>query len=71
MPKRIPIAEAKRVAEAQGCKQIVILAWDGSLVHIVTYGIDKEQCAHAAKSGNALNKWLNSKYPVKLDMFNE
>ena len=69
MPKRIPIAEARRVAEAQGCKQVVLLAWDGDLIHIVTYGVTKEHCRAAAKSGQALNKWLNSKSPRTVTMF--
>jgi hypothetical protein len=69
MPKRIPIAEAKRVAEAQNCRQVVLLAWDGELVHIVTYGQTKEDCADAARSGKALNQWLASKSPVSLTMF--
>ncbi len=71
MPSRIPIAEAKRVAESQKCKQVVLLAWDGDLVHIVTYGVDKKECKEAAKSGKALRAWLDSKYPINLEMFNE
>lgn len=69
MPKRIPIAEARRVAEAQNCKQVVLLAWDGELVHIVTYGQTKADCRQAAKAGRALNEWLDSKSPKTLTMF--
>lgn len=69
MPKRIPIAEAKRVAEAQKCKQVVLLAWDGSLVHIVTYGQTEEDCRQAAQSGRALDKWMKSRSAHVLTMF--
>lgn len=69
MPKRIPIAEARRVAAAQGCKQVVLLAWDGERVHIVTYGVTKEDCRQAADAGKTLNQWLASKSPRVLSMF--
>lgn len=54
MPKRIPIAEAKRVAIAQECKQVIIMAWDGERTHCVTYGITKEDCRQAATGGDKL-----------------
>lgn len=58
MPKRIPIAEAKRVAQAQDCKQVAIVAWDGERTHVVTYGVDKQQCAQAARLGYLIKKML-------------
>ena len=48
MVKRIPIAEAKRVAEAQGLKQVLLLGWDGEQTHIVTYGVTKKDCEEVA-----------------------
>lgn len=51
MPKRIPIRVAQRVAEEYACKQVIIVAWDGSRTHVVTYGEDKEQCRQAAIGG--------------------
>lgn len=48
MTKRIPIAEAKRVAEAHGLRQVVLLGYDGDKTHIVTYGITPEDCRQAA-----------------------
>jgi hypothetical protein len=50
MPKRIPIAEAKRVAEAYDLKQVLLIGWDGELVHLVTYGATKEDCKKAAEA---------------------
>jgi len=61
MPNRIPIAEAKRVADNQKCKQVIIVAWDGQLTHIVTYGIDKEQCRQAALGGDKIAEFLGFK----------
>lgn len=51
MPKRIPIRAAFGVAEEYECKQVIIVAWDGSRTHVVTYGVDKEQCRQAALGG--------------------
>lgn len=50
MPKRIPIATAKAVAEKHGLKQCLLIGWDGELVHFVTYGATKADCAQAAKA---------------------
>lgn len=63
MPKRIPIAEA------QGCKQVVLTAWDGNLVHIVSYGVTKEDCRQAARGAKAMKDWLRSKSPTELVMY--
>lgn len=48
MPKRIPIATAKRVAKEHGLKQVLLIGWDGERTHVVTYGATKEDCAQAA-----------------------
>jgi hypothetical protein len=48
MVKCIPIAEARRVAEAHGLKQVVLLGFDGDKTHVVTYGVTKEDCRQAA-----------------------
>lgn len=58
MPARIPIAEAKRVADAQGCQQVIILAWDGERTHVVTYGDTKKACREAAEGANRLKAIL-------------
>ena len=50
MPKRIPIKTAKEVAQKHDLKQVLLIGWDGELVHVVTYGVTKEDCDHAAKA---------------------
>lgn len=50
MPKRIPIATAKLVAEKHDLKQILLIGYDGELVHVVTYGKTKADCEAAAKA---------------------
>jgi len=58
MPRRIPIEAAKQVGVAQDCRQIILLAWDGELTHVVTWGKSVEDCAQAAAGGNMLKvKW--------------
>lgn len=58
MSKRIPVSTAKRIAEAENCRQVILLAWDGELTHIVTYGKTADDCAQAAVGGNMLKeKW--------------
>jgi hypothetical protein len=56
MPKRIPIKAARDVAKAYRCRQVILLAWDGDLTHVVTYGKSLEDCAQAAEGGNSLKK---------------
>lgn len=56
MPKRIPISAAKQVAVEHDCRQVILLAWDGELTHIVTYGKSIEDCAQAAEGGNRLKQ---------------
>lgn len=50
MTKRIPIATARQVAEKHDLKQVLLIGYDGERVHVVTYGVTKEDCAHAAKA---------------------
>jgi hypothetical protein len=50
MPKRIPIATAKMVAEKHNLSQVLLIGWDGTNTHVVTYGRTVEDCAAAAKA---------------------
>ncbi len=50
MPKRIPISTAKEVADKHNLKQILLIGYDGDLVHVVTYGKTKADCEAAAKA---------------------
>ncbi len=50
MTKRIPIAEARRVAEAHGLTQVILLGFDGERTHVVTWGATKSDCEAAAKA---------------------
>jgi hypothetical protein len=56
MPKRIPVKAAKQINEEYGCRQVILLAWDGEFTHIVTYGKTVDDCAHAAAGGNMLKE---------------
>jgi hypothetical protein len=58
MPKRLPINVARRISKEYGCRQVIVLAWDGDLTHIVTYGKTLTDASHAADGGNILKaKW--------------
>lgn len=58
MTKRVPVSVARQVAESQGMRQVILLCWDGTTNHIVTYGKTVEDCAQAADGGNMLKrKW--------------
>lgn len=50
MPKRIPISTAKLIAEKHNLKQVLLIGYDGELVHVVTYGKTKADCEAAAKA---------------------
>jgi hypothetical protein len=55
MLKPIPISAAKLVAEKYGYDQIVIVGrkvGDGGGEHCTTYGVDKANCAVAARIGD-------------------
>ena len=58
VPRRIHISKAKRFARENGCRQVIIAAWDGERTHIVTYGISLEDCAQAAEGGNRIKEAL-------------
>jgi heterodisulfide reductase subunit C len=56
--KRLGIRVAREVAVKTGSRQVILLAWDGTLTHVVTYGVTAEDCAQAAEGGNMLAaKW--------------
>lgn len=55
---RIPIAAAKRFAQQQGMRQVIITAWDGARTHVVTYGVTVKDCEQAAEGGNFIKKAL-------------
>lgn len=53
--KRIPIAAAEKIAKSYGYDQVVIIARAiNQGEHCTTYGVDKENCAVAAKIGDFL-----------------
>ena len=58
--KSIPIAAARRIAEAYGYDQIVIVGrrvgeeHEPHGEHVTTYGVDKANCDVAAKTGDFL-----------------
>jgi len=58
MSKRIPIKAAKELADDFLLKQVIIVAWDGKLTHVVTYGKTLEDCDQAAQGGNFVKKAL-------------
>lgn len=60
--KRIPISAGKRIADEYGYDQVVIVARKvGQGEHVTTYGVNKENCAMAARVGDffkyELMKW--------------
>jgi hypothetical protein len=55
--KPIPISSAKKIAEAYGYSQVIIIAravGDGGGEHVTTYGINRENCDVAARIGDFL-----------------
>lgn len=49
----IPIAAGKKIADAYGYDQVVIVARKvGGVEHVTTYGVDKAHCDVAARMGN-------------------
>lgn len=58
MPSRIPIKAARVVGLEYDRKQVILLAFDGELTHIVTWGKTIDDCSQAADGGNLLKeKW--------------
>ncbi len=58
MPKRIPIAAARRFAKEQGLRQVIVAAWDGERTHVVTFGVSIEDCDQAALGGDRIKAAL-------------
>lgn len=58
MPNRIPITDLKEFAKKNELTHCILLAHDGKLDHVVTYGDTVENCAQAAEFGNTLKKAL-------------
>ena len=59
MSKSLPIARAKEIADKHPeLKQVIVVAWDGSNTHVVTWGNDVHQCDMAAQGGNFVKKAL-------------
>lgn len=56
--QRIPIAAARRIAEAYGQQQVILVTWDGGTTHVVTYGTTLEHCRQAAQGGNVVKRAL-------------
>lgn len=48
--KKIPISDAKALAEKHDCRQIIVLAYDGDTTFITTWGKTKADCEQAAKA---------------------
>lgn len=58
MPEQISWERAKEFAEVNGCRQVVLLAWDGKLTHVVTYGVSVHDSEQAAQGGNFVKRAL-------------
>jgi len=62
---RIPIAVAKALSEAHQLPQVIIVAWDGSREHVVTYGTTLGDADNAAQGGNLVRdalQWPPDRY---------
>ena len=60
----IPIERVASLAEEFGHRQIIVLAWDGKLANIVTWGDSIDYSDMAAEGGNRLKDCLG--WPKKL-----
>jgi len=47
---RIPVSTAERIAKDHNLRQVLVIGYDGDLVHVTTYGKTKAECAAAAKA---------------------
>ena len=57
MATPIPISAARKIADAYGYDQVVIVARKvgaGGCEHVTTYGVDKANCEVAARTGDFL-----------------
>lgn len=50
MADKIPISDARELATKHGCRQIVVLAYNGEETLITTWGKTKADCEQAAKA---------------------
>jgi hypothetical protein len=57
-PKRIPIKALRDLARQLSQRQAILLCWDGSCSHVVTWGQTTEDCAQAAEGGNRIKDLL-------------
>lgn len=55
----IPIHSAKRFARAHNLTQVIILGWDGTDTHIVSYGETLDDCDQAAIGANKLKDFFS------------
>lgn len=67
MPDKIPYEKAEKFARENECKVVVILAWDGSNSHVVTWGESAEQSDFAADTGHQMRCVLNWKDNMYVD----
>ena len=58
MSKRIPISAAAAIGKEHGQRQVLLVTWGGERTHVVTWGINAEECHQAAAGGNAVKKAL-------------
>ncbi len=56
--KRLPIADVKALAKKHDFRQVIVLAWDGEITHIATYGKTVDDCSQAADGGNRIKEKL-------------
>jgi hypothetical protein len=58
MPKRLPIAVAREVAEKHDLRQVLVIGWDGEFSHLVTFGKSQEDKAIAAQAQDFWAGWI-------------
>ena len=63
-PSRIPISAAKAIADKFAQRQVILVTWDGDMTHVVTYGVNEDECDKAALGGNFVKKALG--WPERL-----
>lgn len=73
---KLPIKDARDIAEARGWDQVIIVArrvGDNGYEHVVTYGRGTAQCRAAARAGNAIKhhlmKWPSALFDSALRIF--
>lgn len=61
----IPVADLQAIAERYKLAQVILVAWDGSREHVVTYGTTLGDADNAAQGGNLVKNalhWPPSRY---------